>query len=104
MNETDKKFTLTKQAVDAVQNRLEKTKSTGQNLRIFITGNTGQKLGFGMALVKEGDETDFVINNGDVRVIIDPMSFLILEGAILDFDESSNPPHFNIFVPNGATS
>ena len=73
-------------------------------LRVFVVGGGCSGYQYGMALAKQPDEDDFVIEHDGVKLVIDPDSAPLLEGAEIDYVDDLMKAGFTIFNPNAVKS
>ena len=73
-------------------------------LRVFISGGGCCGFQYGFTFDENISEGDTVIENADVKLLIDPMSIQYLAGAEIDYSESLEGAQFVIRNPNAATT
>jgi iron-sulfur cluster assembly protein len=73
-------------------------------LRVFIVGGGCSGYQYGMALAAAPEEGDLVVERGGVRVVVDPDSARMLDGAEVDYTEDIMKSGFSIFNPNAVKS
>lgn len=73
-------------------------------LRAFITGGGCSGFQYGFTFDEDVAADDMQIRNGDVTLLIDPMSFQYLVGAEIDYREDVNGAQFVIRNPNAKTT
>ncbi len=73
-------------------------------LRVFVAGGGCSGYQYGMTIAKEAEEDDFVVEQGGVRLVVDPESAPLLEGAEIDYVEDIMKSGFTIFNPNAVKS
>ena len=73
-------------------------------LRVFVTGGgcSGFQYGFTFDEVPADDDTE--IRNGDVSLVVDPMSYQYLAGATVDYVEGLEGSKFIVQNPNAETT
>jgi iron-sulfur cluster assembly protein len=97
-------ITITDKATERVKNLLvEKGSETGA-LRVFVAGGGCSGYQYGMALAQEVEEDDFIIEQGGVKLLVDPESAPLLDGAEIDYVEDVMKSGFTIFNPNAVKS
>ena len=72
-------------------------------LRLYIEGGGCSGFKYGFAFAEEADEADVVIENGEVTMLVDPMSAQYLMGAEVDWVEEQWGAKFTINNPNKTT-
>jgi iron-sulfur cluster assembly protein len=85
---------------------LFKEKGLGEDtgLRVFVVGGGCSGYQYGMALAREVDEDDLVIEYGGVKLVVDPDSAPLLEGAEIDYVDDLMKAGFTIYNPNAVKS
>ena len=73
-------------------------------LRVFISGGGCSGFQYGFTFDENIADGDTVIENSDVKLLIDPMSIQYLTGAEIDYSESLEGAQFVIRNPNAATT
>ncbi|MFT4113263.1 HesB/IscA family protein [Silvibacterium sp.] len=73
-------------------------------LRLGITGGGCSGLSYNIRFDSQPRERDRVYTFGDVRVFVDPKSFIYLHGMILDYEETLMRQGFNFINPNSSKS
>lgn len=96
-------ITITEDAANKVAELIiEETEA--QALRIFVQGGGCSGFQYGFAWENELTEDDFVVENNNIKFVIDPMSMQYLQGATVDFKDDLEGSHFVIQNPNAQTS
>ncbi len=73
-------------------------------LRLGIQGGGCSGLSYNIRFDSQPRERDRVYQFDDVRVFIDPKSFIYLHGMILDYEETLMRQGFNFINPNSTKS
>ncbi len=73
-------------------------------LRVFISGGGCSGFQYGFTFDDEAKEDDTKVENGDVTLLVDPMSFQYLMGAEIDYMEDLQGARFVIKNPNATTT
>jgi iron-sulfur cluster assembly protein len=73
-------------------------------LRLGIQGGGCSGLSYNIRFDSQPRERDRVYNFEDVRVFVDPKSFIYLHGMILDYEETLMRQGFNFINPNSTKS
>ena len=97
-------LTITENAALKVKNLLKEKESEQGALRVFVAGGGCSGYQYGMALAQEKEEDDLVIEQGGVRLFVDPESAPLLKGAEIDYVEDVMKSGFTIFNPNAVKS
>ena len=95
---------LTEAAGATIRNLLVQKNVPDYGLRVFVAGGGCSGMQYGMALEAEARDYDHVIEQDGVKVFIDPSSMMYLEGATIDYVDSSMGGGFKIENPNAVTS
>lgn len=97
---------LTDRAVQRIRAAMAKegiSPSEG-GLRLGVQGGGCSGLSYNIRFDTQPRERDRVFNFEDVRVFIDPKSFLYLSGMTLDYEETVIRQGFNFINPNSSKS
>lgn len=95
---------ITDKASEKVKSLLKEKGAESGALRVFVAGGGCSGYQYGMAIAQEVEEDDFVIEQGGVRLLIDPESAPLLKGAEIDYVEDIMKSGFTIFNPNAVKS
>jgi iron-sulfur cluster assembly protein len=76
---------MTQSAVNAVRTAIEGAKDPIAGLRIMVEAGGCAGLKYKMGLVADVKEEDVTVEQGGVKVFIDPSSVPLLEGTTIDF-------------------
>lgn len=96
-------ITITESATSKVAELIiEETEA--QALRIFVQGGGCSGMQYGFAWENETADDDFVIESGQVKILVDSMSMQYLQGATVDYREDFDGANFVIQNPNAQTS
>jgi len=98
-------LTITAKAADKAKEIFKDKGLEGEAaLRVFVVGGGCSGYQYGMALARQPDDEDFVIVHDGVRLVVDPDSAPLLEGAEIDYVEDLMKAGFTIFNPNAVKS
>ncbi len=97
-------LTITDNAAVKVKNLLKEKDAEQGALRVFVAGGGCSGYQYGMALAQEKEEDDLIIEQGGVRLFVDPESAPLLKGAEIDYVEDIMKSGFTIFNPNAVKS
>lgn len=90
---------------NAAQRVSEIAKKLGQEsvLRLSVEGGgcSGFQYKFGLADTIEGD--DLITQEGDAKLVVDPVSLDLVRGSAVDFVESLGGKSFQVTNPNAAS-
>ncbi len=73
-------------------------------LRVFIQGGGCSGFQYGFQLESEQDESDVLIEENEIRILVDPLSMQYLEGAEIDFKDDLMGSRFVVHNPNANTT
>jgi iron-sulfur cluster assembly protein len=82
----------------------EGTLGSGTGLRVGVQGGGCSGLSYAAQFEAGPQERDRVFTFGDVRIFVDPKSFVYLAGMTLDYEESLMKTGFVFHNPNAAKS
>lgn len=98
-------LTITAKAAEKAKALFEEKGLDGQAaLRVFVVGGGCSGYQYGMALARQPDEEDLVLEDAGVRLVVDPDSAPLLEGAEIDYVDDLMKAGFTIFNPNAVKS
>lgn len=97
-------LTITESAVRKAKSLLEEKGLPEGALRVFVVGGGCSGYQYGMALAREAEEDDILLEEKGLRLVIDPDSAELLEGAEIDYIEDVMRSGFSIFNPNAVKS
>ncbi|MDO8614545.1 MAG: iron-sulfur cluster assembly accessory protein [Dehalococcoidia bacterium] len=95
---TDKAATKAKELFE------EKGLTADAGLRVFVVGGGCSGYQYGMALARDVEDGDLVIEHSGVRLVVDPDSAPLLEGAEIDYVDDLMKAGFTIHNPNAVKS
>ncbi len=82
----------------------EKGLPVDTGLRVFVAGGGCSGYQYGMALAREVEDDDLVIENAGIKLVVDPDSAPLLEGAEIDYIDDLMKAGFTIHNPNAVKS
>ncbi|OGA04356.1 MAG: iron-sulfur cluster insertion protein ErpA [Betaproteobacteria bacterium RIFCSPLOWO2_02_FULL_64_12] len=91
-------------AANKVKELIEEEGNPDLKLRVFVSGGgcSGFQYGFTFDEVQNDDDT--VMEKNGVRLLIDPMSYQYLVGAVIDYSEGLEGAQFVIKNPNATST
>ncbi len=95
---------FTDAAAAKVKSLIEEENNPNLKLRVFISGGGCSGFQYGFTFDEETKDGDTAVVNGDVTLLIDPMSFQYLVGAEIDYKEDLQGAQFIIRNPNAVTT
>lgn len=97
-------LTMTDKAAEKAKALFEEKGVADAGLRVFVVGGGCSGYQYGMALAREYDDDDLVIEHSGVKVVVDPDSAPLLEGAEIDYVDDLMKAGFTIYNPNATKS
>jgi len=97
-------ITITASAINKVRDLLVEEKLPNGALRMFVKGGGCSGYQYGFTFDEEVTEDDFVIENDNIKVIVDMISSQYLQGATLDYKEEKFNSQFIINNPNAKST
>ena len=73
-------------------------------LRVFVVGGGCSGYQYGMAIAREAEADDSVIEAEGVRILVDADSVPLINGAEIDYTEDLMKSGFTIYNPNATSS
>jgi iron-sulfur cluster assembly protein len=95
---------ITERAAEKAKAILDERGIAEGALRVFVVGGGCSGYQYGMALAAETEEDDMVFTENGVRVVVDPDSAELLQGAEIDYVEDLMKSGFTIFNPMAVKS
>jgi len=97
---------VTERALQRIRTAMatEGVSPTEGGLRLGITGGGCSGLSYNIRFDSQPRERDRIYQFDDVRVFVDPKSFIYLHGMILDYEETLMRQGFNFINPNSTRS
>ncbi len=97
-------LTFTDAAASKVKRLIEEEKNPNLKLRLYISGGGCSGFQYGFSFDENVTEGDITIENGDVALVIDPMSIQYLMGSEVDYVEDLQGSQFVVRNPNASTT
>jgi iron-sulfur cluster insertion protein len=91
-------------AARKVKHLIEEEKNSNLRLRIYISGGGCSGFQYGFSFDENTSEGDLIVENGEVALVIDPMSYQYLIGAEVDYTEGLEGEQFVVRNPNATTT
>lgn len=104
MNDMAQAMTLSDKAADKVRRLRDGEGNPELKLRVYITGGGCSGFSYGFTFDEETKEGDSVFTNGDVVMLVDPMSIQYLMGSEVDYSEGLQGSQFRINNPNATST
>jgi len=100
----DDPLIFTSAAADKVRELIAEEDNDALMLRVFISGGGCSGFQYGFTFDENITEGDAVVEQGGVKLLIDPMSIAYLMGAEIDYTEGLEGAQFVIRNPNASTT
>lgn len=91
---------ITDAALSAIKNAISEEGEPGDSLRVSVVGGGCSGYQYNLDFEKEPRIDDHVLEFGDVKVLIDPISAGYLKGTVIDFVSGLNGTGFKFNNPN----
>jgi iron-sulfur cluster insertion protein len=96
-------ITITSTAEEKIRELIQEEKDT-VGLRVFVKGGGCHGYQYGMAFASATSDDDTVIEQGNVKVIMDSQSAPLLAGCEVDFHDTVQGSGFEIKNPQAKTT
>jgi len=97
-------LSMTDKAAVKARELFEQKGVTESGLRVFVVGGGCSGYQYGMALAREFDDEDLVVEHSGIKLVVDPDSAPLLEGAEIDYVDDLMKAGFTIYNPNAVKS
>jgi iron-sulfur cluster assembly protein len=97
-------LTITEKAAEKAKKILDERGIENGALRVFVVGGGCSGYQYGMAIARNREEDDIVVETAGVTVLVDPESAPLLKGAEVDYVDDLMKSGFTIFNPNAVRS
>ena len=105
MNDTQQTMFFTDKAASKVRVMVaEQAESDDLLLRVYIEGGGCSGFQYGFEFDSAIEEDDTVVENGDVKLLVDPLSIQYLAGGTVDYKEDLQGSRFVIDNPNASST
>ncbi len=91
-------------AANKVKELIEEEGNPDLKLRVFVSGGGCSGFQYGFTFDEDQNDDDTVMEKNGVRLLIDPMSFQYLVGAVIDYSEGLEGAQFVIKNPNATST
>ncbi len=102
--EQTEQISLTPSAAQAVSDLLANRNLVDYSLRVFVQGGGCSGFQYGMALDNRVRDTDLILEQHGVKILVDEVSIQYLDGATIDYVEDPSGSGFKITNPNAVSS
>ena len=97
-------ITITELAAEKAHELMVSRELPDGALRVFVAGGGCSGYQYGMALARSAEDDDIILEENDVRIVVDPESAQYLEGAEIDYVDDIMKSGFSIHNPNATKS
>ena len=97
-------ITITEQAATKLKELMETQEQPELYLRLFITQGGCEGFSYGMGFDAERKEDDQIFERGGVRLLVDAVSYRLLNGAQVDYAKSHFGEGFSVRNPNAIST
>lgn len=97
-------ITLTKAACEKILDIIIDEQNLNLKLRMFVQGGGCFGFQYGFTLDEIANDDDFIIEQSDIKILVDSISYQYLIGAEVDYEESMYGSQFVIKNPNATTT
>jgi iron-sulfur cluster insertion protein len=97
-------MTFTDAAAGKVKRLIEEENNPELKLRVYVSGGGCSGFQYGFTFDENVGEGDITIENKEVTLVIDPMSYQYLMGAEVDYTEGLEGAQFVVRNPNATTT
>ena len=104
MTEMPDPLVFTDNAAQKVKDLIDEEGNTELKLRVFVTGGGCSGFQYGFTFDEEQNEDDTVMEKNSVKLLIDPMSYQYLVGAVIDYSDGLEGAQFVIKNPNATST
>jgi iron-sulfur cluster assembly protein len=101
---TGQLVSITEKAAEKAKALLEARELPEGALRVFVAGGGCSGYQYGMALARSAEDDDIILEQGGVRIVVDPESAQYLQGAEIDYVDDIMKSGFSIYNPNAVKS
>lgn len=100
----DTPITITATAVEELKRVLIKKGNPELALRVFVSPGGCSGLSYGMAFEDSPSDEDIVIERSGVRLVVDEVSLMYIEGSEIDYIDQLMGGGFTVYNPNAVKS
>ena len=100
----DTNIQMSARAADKVSELIQDEENDELKLRVFVTGGGCSGFSYGFTFDDDIAQDDTVVRRSGVTMVVDPMSYLYLVGAEVDFKEDLQGSQFVVTNPNASST
>ena len=104
MSEINAALVFTDRAAAKVQHLVDEEGNHELKLRVFVTGGGCAGFQYGFTFDELVADDDAIIENGDVSLVVDSMSYQYLVDGVVDYVEGLEGSRFIVDNPNAETT
>jgi len=104
MSDLSAALVLSDKAAEKVRKLRAGEENPNLKLRVYITGGGCSGFSYGFTFDEAEKDGDSLFTNGDVTMLVDPMSFQYLVGSKIDYVEGLNGSQFVVENPNATST
>ena len=97
-------ITLTAKAVEMVKDAIEKEGLAGWGIRVGVVGGGCSGFQYSMDFEKESKDGDMAFEQDGIRLYVDPMSSMYLQGVTIDYVVGLQGAGFKFTNPNARST
>jgi iron-sulfur cluster insertion protein len=102
--QTDTPLIFSENAAKKVKALIKEEGNDALKLRVYVTGGGCSGFQYGFTFDENVNDGDTVVENDDVSLVVDPLSFQYLSGSEVDYVEGLQGAQFVIRNPNATTT
>ena len=95
---------MTDQAANKVRQLRDSEGNLDLMLRVYVTGGGCSGFSYGFNFAENANEDDAEFSNGDVKMLVDSLSYQYLVGSVVDYLEGPEGSRFVVQNPNATTT
>ena len=95
---------MTDQAANKVRQLRDSEGNLDLMLRVYVTGGGCSGFSYGFNFAENANEDDAEFSNGDVKMLVDSLSYQYLVGSVVDYLEGLEGSRFVVQNPNATTT
>src|SRR5438874_15174 len=96
--------TLTEKALEMVKDAMSRENLADHGIRVGVVGGGCSGFQYSMDFEKDAGATDMVLEQGGVKLFVDPMSAMYLAGVTIDYVVGLQGAGFKFLNPNAKTT
>jgi iron-sulfur cluster insertion protein len=97
-------ITITESAQAKIQDIIAEENNPNLKLRMFVQGGGCSGFNYGFTLDEEKADDDWEVPSGPTTVLVDSMSMVYVDGAIVDYEETLMGSNFKIQNPQATST